>query len=135
MKRALTLGLIATGTALALTLGGLGGAGAGGSGLDEEDNHDEGTPFFGFVKDLDAGGKALPDAKVTAEIKGGTASFVMRADAQGHFRFSGFDKSIDPNNVEISCSREGYRLERTVRRRLSKDAGGPVEVDCLMVKQ
>ena len=108
---------------------------AGGSGLDEPDDADVGTPFFGIVKDLDNRGRAIPDAKVVASLKGGNTSFVMRADAQGHFKFTGFAKDVDPNTVEISCAVDGYTLERTVRRKLSSDPGAPVEVDCLMAKQ
>jgi hypothetical protein len=107
---------------------------AGGSGLDEPDDTDVGTPFFGFVKNVTLGG-TLPDAKVTASLKGGNTSFVMRADAQGHFRFTGFAKDVDPGTVEIACAVDGYKLERTVRRKLSNDPGAPVEVDCLMAKQ
>jgi hypothetical protein len=112
-----------------------GGAQGGGSGLDEQDDADAGTPFFGFVKDLDARGKGIPDAKVTAEIKGGNASLITRADAQGHYRLAGFGKDVNPDAVEISCTVNGYKLERTPRRKLSNDPGAPVQVDCLMVKQ
>jgi hypothetical protein len=131
MMRAFRFGLV---TALALTLAGT-AAWAGGSGLDEQDDADAGTPFFGFVKDLDARGKAIPDAKVVAEIKGGNASLVTRADAQGHYRITGFGKDVDPNTIEINCTVAGYRLERAARRKLSNDPGAPVEVDCLMTKQ
>jgi hypothetical protein len=122
---------LAAGVALALA----GAAWAGGSGLDEQDDADSGTPFFGFVKDLDARGKGLADAKVVAEIKGGNASLVTRADAQGHFRIAGFGKDVDPGTIEITCSKDGYKLQRAARRKLSNDPGAPVEVDCLMVKQ
>ncbi len=121
--------------ALAFALTGAGGARAGGSGLDEQDDADAGTPFFGFVKDLGARGKGIADAKVTAEIKGGNASLITRADAQGHYRLAGFGKDVDPTTIDIVCSADGYRLERTARRKLSNDPGAPVEVDCLMVKQ
>src|ERR1700739_1635821 len=90
--------------ALALMLATVGGALAGGSGLDEQDDSDAGTPFFGLVQDLGAGGKPMGDARVTASLKGGNTSFVIRADARGHFRFTGFAKNVDPNTVEISCS-------------------------------
>src|SRR5215472_17351997 len=90
MRRMLRFGL-ATGAALALAAS---PALGGGSGLDEQDDADAGTPFFGFVKDLDARGKAIPDAKVVAEIKGGNASLVTRADAQGHYRIAGFGKDV-----------------------------------------
>ena len=129
MKPALGLALI---VALAL---GAGGAFAGGSGLDEQDDADAGTPFFGFVKDLDARGKGIADAKVTAEIKGSNAALITRADAQGHYRLAGFGKDVNPDNVAITCTVDGYKLDRTPRRKLSNDPGAPVEVDCLMVKQ
>ena len=90
MRRVFRLGLVA-GAAVFLASG---SAWAGGSGLDEQDDADAGTPFFGFVKDLDARGRAIPDAKVVAEIKGGNASLVTRADAQGHYRITGFGKDL-----------------------------------------
>lgn len=126
---------LAVTTVIALMLASMQALHAGGSGLDEPDDTDVGTPFFGAVKNLDAGGKLIPDAKVTASLKGGNTSFVMRADARGHFKFTGFAKDVDPKTVDISCAVDGYRLERTVRRKLSNDPGAPVEVDCLMTKQ
>jgi hypothetical protein len=131
MRCALGVALITLGLTLAVP----GGAWAGGTGLDEHDEDEAGTPFFGFAKDLDARGKGIADTKVVAEIKGGNASLVTRTDAQGHFRIAGFGKDIDPNTVEITCSKEGYKLQRAARRRLSSDPGSPVEVDCLMAKQ
>ena len=129
MKQALAPVLI---VAIALAAG---GAFAGGSGLDEQDDADAGTPFFGFVKDLDARGKGIADAKITAEIKGSNAALITRADAQGHYRLAGFGKDVNPDNVAITCTVDGYKLERTPRRKLSNDPGAPVQVDCLMVKQ
>jgi hypothetical protein len=127
--------LVALGLAAGVTLTLSGGAWAGGTGLDERDEDEAGTPFFGFAKDLGLRGKGIADTKVVAEIKGGNASLVTRTDAQGHFRIAGFGKDIDPGTVEITCSKEGYKLQRAARRRLSNDPGSPVEVDCLMVKQ
>jgi hypothetical protein len=130
MISGLARGLLAIGLCVALSHV----AWAGGSGLDEPDDADVGTPFFGFVKNVTLGG-TIPDARVVASLKGGSTSFVMRADVQGHFKFTGFAKDVDPNTVEISCSVDGYTLTRTVRRKLSNDPGAPVEVDCLMAKQ
>jgi len=108
---------------------------AGGGSLDDNDEaQNAGTPFFGFVKDVDHG-NVLSDAKVTAEIKNGNASLVTRSDSQGHYRITGFGQDVDPNQVDIACSKDGYKLHRAVKRRLSNDAGAPVEVDCLMLKQ
>jgi hypothetical protein len=108
---------------------------AGGASLDEdeEDQSNAGVSFFGFAKDLDRGG-GVADAKVSAEIKNRNASLVTRTDDQGHFKFSGFSKEIDPKDVEITCTREGFKLQRTVRRQALGDTVRTVEVDCLMVK-
>src|SRR5580704_17838291 len=105
------------GLALLVPLGVMNLAWAGGASLDEdeEDDSQAGVTFFGFAKDLDRGG-AIGDAKVSAEIKNRNASLVTRTDAQGHFKFSGFSKEIDPKNVEITCSKDGLKLQRTVRR-------------------
>lgn len=125
-------GALAAGFAIGLCAGQA--AWAGGSGLDEQDDADAGTPFFGFVKNVSLGG-TIADAKVVAEIKGGNASLVTRADAQGHYRITGFGKDVDPNSVEVTCSVAGYKLDKAIRRKLSNDPGAPIEVDCLMSKQ
>ena len=108
---------------------------AGGASLDEdeEDQSNAGVSFFGFAKDLDRGG-GVADAKVSADIKNRNASLVTRTDDQGHFKFSGFSKEIDPKDVEITCTKEGFKLQRTVRRQATGDVVSTVEVDCLMVK-
>jgi hypothetical protein len=123
--------------ALGLPLAFAGMAWAGGAALDDddEDQSNAGVSFFGFAKDLDRGG-GVADAKVSAEIKNRNASLVTRTDDQGHFKFSGFSKDIDPKDVEITCSKNGLKLQRTVRRQPpGGDAATSIEVDCLMVKQ
>jgi len=130
-RASLLLGLV---VALPLALAGLAWAGGASLDEDEEDQSNAGVSFFGFAKDLDRGG-GVPDAKVSAEIKNRNASLVTRTDDQGHFKFSGFSKDIDPKDVEITCSKEGLKLERTVRRQPNAAEGAAsIEVDCLMVK-
>jgi hypothetical protein len=124
------------GLALLVPLGVAGVAWAGGASLDDddEDQSNAGVSFFGFARDLDRGG-GVADAKVSAEIKNRNASLVTRTDDQGHFKFSGFSKDIDPKDVEITCSKEGLKLQRTVRRQTpGGDAATTIEVDCLMRK-
>ena len=108
---------------------------AGGASLDEddEDQSNAGVSFFGFAKDLNRGG-GVADVKVSADIKNRNASLVTRTDDQGHFKFSGFSKDINPNDVEITCSKEGLKLQRTMRRQSVGDGASSIEVDCLMVK-
>lgn len=129
-RSSLLLGLV-----LLLPLAVTGIAWAGGASLDEdeEDQSNAGASFFGFAKDVDRGG-GVPDAKVSAEIKDRNASLVTRTDDQGHFKFSGFSKDIDPKDVEITCSKDGFKLQRTVRRQAPGESVNAVEVDCLMVK-
>jgi hypothetical protein len=130
-RRSLLLGL-----AVVIPLAFAGLAWAGGASLDddEEDPSNAGVSFFGFAKDLDRGGGS-PDAKVSAEIKGRNASLVTRTDDQGHFKFSGFSKDIDPKDVEITCSKDGLKLQRTMRRQPPGETATSIEVDCLMVKR
>jgi hypothetical protein len=120
---------------LPLALTGLALAGGASLDEDEEDQSNAGVSFFGFAKDLDRGG-GVADAKVSAEIKNRNASLVTRTDDQGHFKFSGFSKDIDPKDVQITCSKEGLKLERTLRRQPNAAAGTAtsIEVDCLMVR-
>jgi hypothetical protein len=119
---------------LPLAMGSIAWAGGASLDDDDEDQSNAGVSFFGFAKDLDRGG-GVADAKVSAEIKNRNASLVTRTDDQGHFKFSGFSKDIDPKDVEITCSKEGLKLQRTVRRQPpGGDTVTTVEVDCLMVK-
>jgi hypothetical protein len=122
---------------LLVPLGVMNLAWAGGASLDEdeEDDSQAGVSFFGFAKDIERGG-TVADAKVSAEIKNRNASLVTRTDAQGHFKFSGFNKDIDPKDVEITCSKEGFKLQRTIRRLPpgGDTSAASIEVDCLMRK-
>jgi len=103
-------------------------AGGGGFGADDnDDNKDAGPPFFGVVQDKD--GKAIPDAKITVTIAKSNSTLVLHADSQGHFFVRGFDKSINPNDVALGCSKDGYHDGAGVK---SAFGGGssPIEVIC-----
>ncbi len=106
----------------------------GGEAGDDAHDHDDGVNFFGFVKDVN--GKAIPDAKVTADIKGlikGSASVIARTNATGAYRIPGFGKEISPNNVTISCSKDGYKQTRTfTRTALTKKPLTAIEIECTM---
>jgi hypothetical protein len=126
LKRATRRGIFAAG--LALVLANAAWAGGSSFGADEADDKDAGPPFFGVVKDKD--GKAIADAKITVTIAKSNSTLVLRADSQGHFFVRGFDKSIDPGDVAISCSKEGYRAAAGVK---APSAGSaPIEVVCVL---
>ena len=122
---------VVVGTALGLMLTMSTPVRPGGSGDEGPDDHqDNGPSYFGFVKD--ANGKIVPDAKVTAEIKG-RGSVVTRSDKVGIYKLPGFGKEIDPKNVLISCSKDGYRQIRTFRRtQAGKAAVAVVEIECTL---
>jgi hypothetical protein len=103
----------------------------GGSGDEGPDDHqDSGPSYFGFVKD--ASGKIIPDAKVTAEIKG-RGAVVTRSDKLGTYKLPGFGKEVPPANVIISCSKDGFKQIRTFRRtQPGKTPVAAIETECTM---
>ncbi|MEA2991394.1 MAG: hypothetical protein QOD40_314 [Alphaproteobacteria bacterium] len=106
------------------------GAWAGAGSLDEE--QEEGVPFFGFVRDTK--GNAIPDARVVAEFKAGGASLITRSDGAGAYSISAFNAETNPNDVAITCSKDGYSYVETAKRDPNVKAGQPVEADCILSK-
>jgi hypothetical protein len=102
-----------------------------GGGINEprdEHNADDGPSYFGFVKD--ARGLPLPATKVTLKIKNGI-SYVLQTDALGVYKLRGIGKQINPDDVTVSCAKDGYRQTRVFRRPLPR--GKPakaVETEC-----
>jgi hypothetical protein len=93
----------------------------------------DGPPFFGFIRD--AGGAAVGDAKVTATVKSGGA-LVTTSNSIGVYKISGFAKSINPDDIVISCAKDGYKQANVVRRTSSPgDTTDPIEVDCYLQKE
>jgi hypothetical protein len=107
---------------------------AGGASLTDEDigSGANGPSFLGFVRAVD--GVGINDAKVTAELKGG--ALVTATDVLGLYKLPGFGKSVNPDDVKISCAKDGYKEANVVRRpHASGDASTPIEVDCYLQKQ
>ena len=100
--------------------------GAGFFGEPEGDGADVGAPYFGFVKDKD--GNIIADAMVTATLKK-SMSVVFRTDIQGHYFIPGFNKDLDPSDIEISAAKAGYKVVAEMKRMASKDPTSPVEID------
>jgi hypothetical protein len=106
-------------------------AGGGGFGADDDDTVDAGPPYLGVVQDQD--GKDLPDAKITVTIAKMNSSLVLRSDTVGHFFVRGFDKTVDPKDVAIVCSKDGYADATATT---SPPAGtAPIQAICVLKKQ
>ena len=108
---------------------------AGGTGFTDEDinNTADGPAFFGFVREV--GGAGVADAKVTAELKD-RGALVTRTDIMGVYKIPGFGQDVNPDDVSISCAKDGYKQANVVRRpHASGDASTPIEVDCYLQKQ
>jgi len=107
---------------------------AGGVSMLNEDinSGSDGPPFFGFVREV--GGVGINDAKVTAELKGGAV--VTATDVLGLYKIPGFGKGVNPDDVVISCAKNGYTPANVVRRpHAAGDMKDPIEVDCYLQKQ
>ena len=64
--------------------------------MGDSKHKDEGTRFFGFVRDQN--GKPLPEAKVVAEIKNSTR-YITHTGKNGMYSFGGFAKSVKPDDL------------------------------------
>lgn len=92
---------------------------------------DEGPSYFGMV--LDADGKPVPDARVTATPREGPP-MVTRSNVSGAYQLPGFNKKINADEVKISCAKPGYRQIRVVRRPASGRPVRAVETECRLQK-
>jgi hypothetical protein len=108
---------------------------AGGVGFRDEDTNTggEGASFFGFVRLVD--GPGIADAKVTAELKN-KGALVTRTDIMGVYKIPGFGQDVNPDDVIISCAKDGYKQASVFRvQHASGDTKDPVEVECYLQKQ
>ena len=59
-------------------------------------------------------------------------TFITRTTAVGAYKIRGFTKDILPNEVVVTCSKEGYKQDRVIRRPLLKSSKPlrTVETEC-----
>jgi len=91
---------------------------------------DSGSPYFGFVRD--SRGKFVQGATVTAMIKPNGSSMSIQTNVLGHFTIQGFSKSVNPDNVVVSCAKQGFKQANVVRRQYKDRPLAPVEVQCTL---
>jgi hypothetical protein len=106
---------------------------AGGGQSDLGMDTENGPAFFGFVRGDD--GLGVAGANVIARLKTGDA-VVTRTDLLGLYKIPGVGKSVDADDVTISCAKDGYKQANVVPRpRADADSKDPIEVDCNLQKQ
>jgi hypothetical protein len=106
---------------------------AGGELTDEDkDDGDTTTGPYGFVKDTR--GNALPEAAVTVDIKN-RGQLVTQTNILGAYKIPTFGIEIKPDEVTISCKKDGYKQVSVLQRQDITDPGAGFEVECTMQKQ
>jgi hypothetical protein len=121
--------LLVAAMAVALPLG----AWAGGELTDED--HDDGdttTGPYGFVKDTR--GSVIPEATVTVDIKN-RGQLVTQTNLLGAYRIPTFGIEIKPDEVTISCKKDGYKMVGVEQRMAMGEPTAGFEVECTMQKQ
>jgi hypothetical protein len=118
--------------ALALCVPGPTRAGGVNFGDDYQGNAEDGPAYFGFVREV--AGPGIANAKVTASLKAGGA-LVTRTDIMGVYKIPGLGSDINPDDVTISCSKDGYKEANVLRRPRNGDAKDPIETECYLQKQ
>lgn len=99
---------------------------AGGSTLDEDDHH---AYYFGSVKD--ANGAAVENAKVKVQTK--TIALMTQSDITGAYKLPILAFQANPDDVNFTCSKDGYRQIDVVRRSApGGDGKDPIEIDCTL---
>jgi hypothetical protein len=107
-------------------------AGGGSFGADDDDTDaNAGPPFLGLVQD--DSGNNVTDARITVTIASKNSTLVLRSDTVGHFFVRGFDKSVNPKDVKIACSKDGYADATATT---SAPVGNaPIQAICILKKK
>jgi hypothetical protein len=82
----------------------------------------------------DTRGSALPEATVTVDIKN-RGQLVTQTNVLGAYKIPTFGIEIKPEEVTISCKKDGYKQVEVVQRSEITDPKAGFEVECVMRKQ
>jgi hypothetical protein len=102
---------------------------AGGDDYDAaNDKEGSGPAYFGFVRDQR--GSAVSDARVVLRPKSGDP-VVLKSNVLGLYR-SHVRKDVAPDDVEVSCDKEGYKQVRVARRNPPGAKDMNIETNCTL---
>lgn len=93
-----------------------------------QENPNMGSPYFGFIRD--ERGKGINRAQISFTY--GNSTKTATTNILGHYTQDGFDKTIASEDVEITCSKEGYEFVRVDRRVMIDRTLQPVEANCIL---
>jgi hypothetical protein len=86
--------------------------------------------FIGIARDIKSF-KPMAGVRIVATRKGSGQFFTTSTDAEGRFRIEGFPEGFDPNSIEFTCTKAGYKQVNVIRRKVSSAADAPTEIECL----
>jgi hypothetical protein len=102
---------------------------AGGDDYDAmNDEEGKGPVYFGFVRDNR--GSPVPDARVVLQPKSGEP-MVLKSNVLGLYR-SHVNKGTRPDDIEVSCDKNGYKQVRVARRNPPGSTEMNIETNCTM---
>src|SRR3954466_14258795 len=107
---------------------------AGEADFEPADIHEHGNPYFGEAKDI-KGLAPLENVRIKVQVKGTPRFFIVQTDAEGRFRRNGLGLDVDPEKVEFSCDKDGYRTVEVMHRKMSGAKLSPIEIECLLAKK
>jgi len=99
---------------------------------DQDDASDTTTGPYGFVKDTR--GSTIPEATVTVDIKN-RGQLVTQTNVLDAYKIPTFGIEIKPEEVTISCKKDGYKQVKVEQRLGMGDGTGGFEVECTLQKQ
>ncbi len=102
---------------------------AGGDDYDAaNDTESRGPVYFGFVRDHR--GSPVPDARVLLKPKSGDP-LEVKANVLGFYR-SHVSKDFKPDEVAVSCDKNGYKPLNVMRRNPSGSSEMNIETNCTL---
>jgi hypothetical protein len=107
---------------------------AGEADFEPADIHEHGNPYFGEAKDI-KGLTPLDNVRIKVQVKGTPRFFIVQTDEEGRFRRNGLGLDVDPEKVEFSCDKDGYRTVEVMHRKMSAAKLSPIEIECLLAKK
>ena len=107
---------------------------AGEADFEPADIHEHGNPYFGEAKDI-KGLNPLENVRIKVQVKGTPRFFIVQTDTEGRFRRNGLGLDVDPEKVEYTCEKDGFRTVEVMHRKMSSNKLSPIEIECLLARK